>query len=143
MPSTKKQRAGEQPALLILTLTNGHLMVSRVNRTDVRTLATLNRWYPNFIDALALVQKGNLDVIAGRGVVAVHRDCDEPWHEHQPRFFRGPRDMGRWAKELKVSRLFWHSLVVDDAENGQPESQPEKSARLTICPGWKELWLTR
>ncbi|WP_281648524.1 hypothetical protein [Parendozoicomonas sp. Alg238-R29] len=71
----------EQPALLILPLTNGHLMVSRVNRTDVRTLATLNRWYPNLINALALVQKGNLDVIAGRGVVALHRDCDEPWHE--------------------------------------------------------------
>ncbi len=53
------------------------------------------------------------------------------------------RHMGRWAKELKVSRLFLHSLAVDDAENGQPESQPKKSTRLTFCKGWKELWLTR
>ncbi len=53
------------------------------------------------------------------------------------------RHMGRWAKELKVSRLFWHSLAVDDAENGQPESQPKKSTRLTFFKGWKELWLTR
>ncbi len=46
--------------------------------------------------------------------------------------------MGRWAKELKVSRLFWHLLAEDDAENGQPESQPKKSTRLTFCKGWKE-----
>ena len=52
-----KSEAEKHPALLIQPLTNGHLMVSQVNRTDVRTLATLNRWYPNFIDALALVQK--------------------------------------------------------------------------------------
>ncbi len=38
---------------------------------------------------------------------------------------------GAWAKELKVSRLFWHSLAVDDAENGQPKGQPKKSTRLT------------
>ena len=143
MPTPHNHRAGERPALLILPLTNGHLMVSQVNRTDVRTLATLNRWYPNFIDALALVQKGNLDVMAGHGVVALHRDCDEPWHEQQPRFFRDPVDMGRWAKELKISRLFWHSLAVDDAENGQPESQPKKSTKLTISKEWTELWLTR
>ncbi len=53
------------------------------------------------------------------------------------------RHMGRWAKELKVSRLFWHSLAVDDAENGQLESQPKKSTRLTISKEWTELWLTR
>ncbi len=90
MPPPHNHRAGERPDLLILPLTNGHLMVSQVKRTDVRTLATLNRWYPNFIDALALVQKGNLDVMAGHGVVALHRDCDEPWHEQQPRFFVVP-----------------------------------------------------
>ncbi len=39
------------------------------------------------------------------------------------------RHMGRWAKELKVSRFFWHSLAVDDTENGQPESQPKKSTK--------------
>ncbi len=53
------------------------------------------------------------------------------------------RHMGRWAKELKVSRLFCHSLAVDDAEKGQPKGQPKKSIRLTIAKGWKELWLTR
>ncbi len=39
------------------------------------------------------------------------------------------RHMGRWAKELKISRLFWYSLAVDDAENGQPKSQPKKSTK--------------
>ncbi len=53
------------------------------------------------------------------------------------------RHMGRWTKELKVSRLFWHSLAVGDAENGQPKGQPKKSTRLAIAKGWKELWLTR
>ncbi len=53
------------------------------------------------------------------------------------------RHMGRRAKELKVSRLFCHSLAVDDAEKGQPKGQPKKSIRLTIAKGWKVLWLTR
>ncbi len=49
------------------------------------------------------------------------------------------RHMGRWAKELKVSRLFWHSLAVVETENGQPESQPKKPTKLTFCKGWKEV----
>ena len=136
MPFPVNLRAGEQPALLILPLTNGHLMVCRVNRSDVHTLPTLNKWYPQFIDALALLQKGDLDYVAGRGVVALHRDWGEPWHEHQPRFFRQPKDMIQYAKAQKISRLFWHSLATEEAENSQP---PES----TSSKGWKELWLTR
>ena len=88
------------------------------------------------VDALALLQKGNLDYIAGRGVVAMHRDLDEPWFEHQPRFFIGPNAMARYAKEQRIKRLFWHSLVTDEDENGQPE-------KSTKSPIWQELWLTR
>ena len=88
MPASHNHRAGERPALLILPLTNGHLMVSRVSRSDTRTLATLNKWYPQFFEALALLQKGNVDYVAGRGVIALHRDYGEPWQECQPRFFR-------------------------------------------------------
>ena len=93
MPCSSNLRAGpfcsrERPALLILTLTNGHLMVSHLARSDARTLAMLNTRHSRFINALALLQQGNLDYIAGRGVVALHRDWGEPWHEHQPRFYR-------------------------------------------------------
>ena len=34
----------EHPALLVLPLSNGYLMVSRVNRSDSRSLPTLNKW---------------------------------------------------------------------------------------------------
>ncbi len=143
MPENPNYRAGEIPALLILPLTNGHLMISKVNRTDNRTLVTLNKWYPHFFDALALLQKGNLDYVAGRGVVALHRDWNEPWQEHQPRFYRVSNEMTRFAREQKISRLFWHSLATEEAEKSQPEGQPKKSTRLTISKGWSELWLTR
>ncbi len=147
MPANPNYRAGEIPALLILPLTNSHLMISKVNRTDNRTLVTLNKWYPRFFDALALLQKGNLDYVAGRGVVALHRDWGEPWQEHQPRFYRSSNEMTRFAREQKISRLFWHSLATEEARKSQPEgqplSQPRESTRLTISTGWNELWLTR
>ena len=136
-------RSGERPALLILPLTNGHLMVSRVNRSDSRTLPTLNKWYPRFFEALALLQKGNVDYVAGRGVVALHRDWGEPWQDQQPRFYRRSEEMARNAREQTISRLFWHAFAHEEAEKSQPEGQPKKSTRLTISRGWSELWLTR
>ncbi|WP_155159592.1 hypothetical protein [Sansalvadorimonas verongulae] len=131
------------PALLILPLTNGHLMVSRVNRSDIHTLPTLNTWYPRFFEALALLQKGNIDYVAGRGVVALHRDFGEPWQEHQPRFYKRSEDMARSAREQNISRLFWHGLAIEQPEKSQPNGQPPESTRLTFSKGWKELWLTR
>ena len=106
MPYPSTLRAGEQPALLILTLTNGHLMASHLYRSDARTLAMLNTWYARFIDALALVQRGNLDGIAGRGVVALHRDWGEPWHKHQPRFYRNLNALRQPDKRRLPTRLF-------------------------------------
>ena len=58
MPAPPNHRAGEQPAFLILPLSNGHLMVSRVNRSDSHTLITLKKWYPKFFDALGTSTKG-------------------------------------------------------------------------------------
>ena len=90
----------------------------------------------------ALLQKGNLDYIAGRGVVALHRDWEEPWLEHQPRFYRSPSAMIRQAEELKIVRLFWHSLTTEQALECKPGCQPDLSTRLTASEGWSELWLT-
>ncbi|WP_281648163.1 hypothetical protein [Parendozoicomonas sp. Alg238-R29] len=84
-----------RPALLALGLSNGHLMTCQLNRSDAHTLTTLNQWYGHFFDALALVQKGDLDYIAGRGVIALHRDQGEPWQECQPRFYRSLHELQR------------------------------------------------
>ncbi len=135
MSENPNYRAGEIPVLLILPLTNGHLMISRVNRTDNRTLAILNKWYPLFFDALALLQKGSLDYVAGRGVVALHRDWGEPWQEHQPRFYRSPNEMARLAREQKISRLFWHSLATEEAGKSQPEGQPREVNQVDHSQG--------
>ena len=95
-----------QPALLCLGLSNGHFMVAKLNCSDHRTLPALNHYYSHFMDALALLQKGNLDYIAGRGVVALHRDWGEPWHEHQPRFYPSRSEVSRYAKSQLSTRLF-------------------------------------
>ncbi len=81
-------------------------MTVRLNRSTKGTLGKLNIWYPRFFDALALVQKGNLDCIEGRGVVALHRDWQEPWIEHQPRFIRSDCLLLRYAREQKVVRIY-------------------------------------
>ncbi|MTI15133.1 hypothetical protein [Sansalvadorimonas verongulae] len=144
MPNSHNSRAANPAALLILPLSNGHFMVTRVSRADNRTLPTLNKWYPRFFEALALMQKGSVEYISGRGVMALHRDMGEYWQEHQPRFFRSVSTLIRYAEENKISRLFWHSLTTENADDGQPDSQPAESTRnVTISKGWKELWLTR
>ena len=139
MPNNSNHRAATTTALLILPLSNGHLMVSSVRRTDHSTLKILNQWYPQMIDALALLQKGDLDYIAGRGAVAMHRDLNGAWQEHQPQFFIDSKAMARYAKAQCIKRIFWHSLAVDQGEKSQPQVS---STRLTIFKGWQELWLT-
>ena len=107
MPHRSNQRAGERPALLVLRLHNSHLMAIRLNRSDDNTLALLNRWHLDFFHALMLLQKGDLDYIAGRGVVALHRDLGEPWYEHQPQFFRNGRLLLQYAQRQKLERLYF------------------------------------
>ncbi|MCL6271073.1 hypothetical protein M3P05_14180 [Sansalvadorimonas sp. 2012CJ34-2] len=81
-------------------------MLSRLNRSTQATLGKLNAWYPRFFDALALLQKGNLDWLEGRGVVAMHRDYGGPWHEHQPRFVSTNQKLLSFAKQQEVMRVF-------------------------------------
>ena len=96
-------------------------------------MVTLNKWYPQFFDAPALLQKGNLDYVAGRGVVALHRDWDEPWQEHQPRVYKRSEDMARSAWEQNISRLFWHSLATETAEKSQPQKSTPILALSLAC----------
>ena len=113
MPNTPNNRAGEIPALLVLRLPNGLLMATHLNRSDANTLAMLNRWYARFIHALMLLQQGNLEAIAGRGVIALHRDLDEPRYKHQPQFFRGGRLLLQYAHGQKLERLYFFANVPD------------------------------
>ncbi|GAA4647883.1 hypothetical protein GCM10023116_01450 [Kistimonas scapharcae] len=111
MSKRPEYRAGIQPALLVLELHNHHLMVIKLNRSTCDTLSKLNRWYAQFIDALALMHKGNLDWIEGRGVIAMHRDLDGQWPEHQPRFYRTSGDIVRLAKLEKIDVVFQYKLA--------------------------------
>ena len=128
-----------QPALLYLDLSNGHWMVVRLERSDSQTATILNRRYGYGFHALALLQKGNLDTIAGRGVIARSRDFDEPWHENQPRFFRAWREVVQHARMHNIDRLFYSDALIMTLKS-QPERQPKKSTGLTV---WKEWRLTR
>ena len=110
-----RQRAGEQPALLILPLTNGHLMVTRVNRSDTRTLATLNQWYPRFFEALALLQKGTVDYIAGSWCCGFAPGLGRTLAGTPAAFLSFSEGDGSSSRqrEHNISRLFWHSLAVE------------------------------
>ena len=128
-----------QPVLLCLGLSKGHWMVVRLDRSDSQTVPILNRRYGYGFHALALLQKGNLDYIAGRGVIARSRDLDEPWHENQPHFFRAWREVVQYARMHNIDRLL-HSDALIMTLKSQPERQPKKSTGLTV---WQEWRLTR
>ena len=102
--------AGTRPALLILELSNHHLMVTNLYRAPINTLDKLNRWYGRFFDALALLQKGDLDWIEGRGVIAMHRDLGGNWSDHQPCFYRTINDVLREGRDKRINHAFWHGL---------------------------------
>ena len=135
----KADKERRQPALLCLGLSNGHWMVVRLERSDSQTLPILNRGYGYGFHALALLQKGNLDYIAGRGVIARSRDLDEPWHENQPHFFRAWREVVKYARRHNIDRLLYSDALIMTLKS-QPERQPKKSTGLTV---WQEWRLTR
>ena len=91
------------PVLLAVELSNGHFMSCRVLYPDRNTLSYLNRWYRDMVEAILLIELGNLHSIQRAKIMAMHRDWGEFWTDHQPRFSPSKKHLRALARSLKVS----------------------------------------
>ncbi|MFK0573914.1 hypothetical protein [Endozoicomonas sp.] len=96
------------PVLLAVELSNGHFMSCRLLHPDRNTLTYLNRWYREMVEAIFLIQPGNLHSIQKARTIAMHRDWGEFWSDHQPRFSPSWNHLKAVARSLKVETLFVH-----------------------------------
>ena len=97
------------PVLLAVELSNGHFMSCRLLYPDRNTLSYLNRWYREMVEAILLIELGNLHSIQRAKTMAMHRDWGELWTDHQPRFSRSWNHLKALARCLKVETLLVHS----------------------------------
>ena len=107
-------------------------MVSRLDHSDARTLAMLNTRHSRFMNALALLQQGNLDYIAGRGVVALHRDWGEPWHEHQSRFYSSLNAL-RQSDKSRSPYVCFSSTPLPPVNGEKFFWLPEQPKSVNLC----------
>ena len=91
-----------EPILLAVELSNGHFMSCRLLHPDRHTLPALNRWYREMMEAIFLIELGNLHAINRTQAVAMHRDWGEPWPDHQPRFSPNIKHLKALARNLKA-----------------------------------------
>ncbi|WP_139117763.1 hypothetical protein [Endozoicomonas atrinae] len=96
------------PALLAVELSNGHFMSCRLLYPDRNTLSYLNRWYRDMVEAILLIELGNLHSIQRARTTAMHRDWGELWTDHQPRFSHSWNHLKALARSLKVETLMTH-----------------------------------
>ncbi len=98
------------PVLLAVELSNGHFMSCRLLYPDRNTLSYLNRWYREMVEAIFLIELGNLHSIQRARIMAMHRDWGELWTDHQPRFSRSWNHLNALARSLKAEALFVHNV---------------------------------
>ncbi len=93
------------PVLLAVALSNGHFLSCRLLYPDRHTFPHLNRWYLQMHEAIFLIQLGDLHCIQHKQASALHRDWDEPWLDHQPRFSPSWNHLKGLARSRKIEKI--------------------------------------